>query len=62
MFALLFSVYLFYVVAMFAGAYDGFCLAGQHAGRDLHCGDDFNCKCKALSCILVFGFYFVYLL
>jgi len=30
---LLFSVYLFYVVAMFAGAYDGFGLAGQHAGR-----------------------------
>jgi len=30
---LLFSVYLFYVVAIFAGAYDGFGLAGQHAGR-----------------------------
>jgi len=27
------NVYLFYVVAMFAGAYDGFGLACQYAGR-----------------------------
>ena len=44
--SLLFSVYLFYVVAMFAGAYDGFGLARQHAGQ---------CKC----CIVYYSCMYV---